>query len=397
MHAPKLEILSPEMMSDPIATLAHFREHDPVPQAVDFPAYLLTRYEDVSRLRNYDVFSTQLIRQMREAIDGPNMMQLDGDEHRRNRGLVQPAFKPKVLAAFVERELIPIIEQQIDAIAGLGHTDLMQTFCRKVPFWTVARLLGLEIHDEVRLAHLFLEQATADPVQAAGDPSRLERSMAAQRELKQLVRVVVERVTAEPDDSFVSQLVQARAADGDRLSEEEVYGLLMFLLPAGLGTTQAALGTAIYNLGSRPSIAEELRADPSGWQQALEETLRWRAPIPYQNRVTLCDVEVRGVTIPAGSMVLASLNSANRDPEVFDRPDEFDIHRNPNRHVSFGVGIHRCPGSHLARIVFSEMVTAVLERMPDYEIALDRVEEYPDWAMVGGWSRMPATFTPSTP
>src|SRR5262249_12052878 len=160
-------------------------------------------------------FSTQLIRQMRESIDGLNMMQLDGEEHRRNRGLVQPAFKPKVLAAFVERELHPIIEQQIEAIAGLGHTDLMQTFCRKVPFWTVAGLLGLEIHDEVRLAHLFLEQAAADPVQAARDPSRLERSMAAQRELKQLVRVVVERVTAKPDDSFVSQLVQARSSDGD--------------------------------------------------------------------------------------------------------------------------------------------------------------------------------------
>ena len=70
--------------------------------------------------------------------------------------------------------------------------------------------------------------------------------------------------------------------------------------------------------------------------------------------------------------------------------------RNPNRHVSFGVGIHRCPGSHLARMVFSEMITAVLQRMPDYEIALDDVAEYPDWAMVGGWARMPATFTPGT-
>jgi cytochrome P450 len=368
MYEPKLEILSPEMMSDPIATLAYFRERDPVPLAVDFPAYLLTRYEDVSRLRDYEIFSTQLIRQMRESIDGLNMMQLDGEEHRRNRGLVQPAFKPKVLAAFVERELIPIIDEQIDAIASLGHTDLMETFCRKVPFWTIARLLGLEIQDEVRLAHLFLEQAAADPVQAAGDPSRLERSMAAQRELKQLVRVVVERVTAEPDDSFVSQLVQARSSDGDQLSEDEIYGLLMFLLPAGLGTTQAALSTAVYNLATRPWLLEELRADPSGWQQALEETLRWRAPIPYQNRVTLRDVEVRGVTIPAGTMVLAALNAANRDPAVFDRPDEFDIHRNPNRHVSFGVGIHACLGAPIARSSLREGIPRLFARLPNLRV-----------------------------
>ncbi len=368
MHAPKLEILSPEMMSDPIAILAHYREHEPVPQAVDFPAYLLTRYEDVSRVRDYEIFSTRLIRQMRESIDGLNMMQLDGDEHRRNRGLVQPAFKPKVLAAFVERELIAIIDQQIDAIAGLGRTDLMETFCRKVPFWTIARLLGLEIDDEVRLAHLFLEQAAADPVQAAGDPSRLERSMAAQHELKKLVRVVVERVTAEPDESFVSQIVQARSSEGDRLSVDEIYGLLMFLLPAGLGTTQAALSTAVYNLATRPWLLEELRTDPSGWQQALEETLRWRAPIPYQNRVTLRDVEVRGVTIPAGSMVLAALNAANRDPGVFDRPDEFDIHRNPNRHVSFGVGIHACLGAPIARSSLREGVPRLFARLPNLRV-----------------------------
>ncbi len=363
MLAPKLEILSPEMMSDPIPILAHFREHDPVPQAADFPAYLLTRYDDVARLRDQEVFSTRLIRQMRESIDGPNMMQLDGEEHRRNRGLVQPAFKPKVLASFVERELVPIIEQQLDDIAVDGQTDLMTTFCRKVPFWTVARLLGLEIDDEVRLAHLFLEQAAADPVQAAGDPKRLERSMAAQAQLKELIRPVVERVRRRPDDSFVSQLVQAQSSSGDRLSEEEVYGLLMFLLPAGLGTTQAALGTAIYNLASRPEILKVLRTNPSLWQQALEETLRWRAPIPYQNRVTLRDVEVRGVTIPAGTMVLASLNAANRDPLVFERPDEFDIHRHPNRHVSFGVGVHACLGAPIARSSLREGVPRLFARL----------------------------------
>ena len=98
-----------------------------------------------------------------------------------------------------------------------------------------------------------------------------------------------------------------------------------------------------------------------------------------------------------GDYVLLSEAAADRDAAEFERADEFVIDRMPNRHLSFGVGIHRCPGSHLARMVFEEMITAVLQRMPDYEIALDDVAEYPDWAMVGGWQRMPATFTPSTP
>ena len=96
-----------------------------------------------------------------------------------------------------------------------------------------------------------------------------------------------------------------------------------------------------------------------------------------------------------GDEVLLSEVAAGRDAAEFPDADTFVIDRNPNRHVSFGVGIHRCPGSHLARITFSEMISAVLQRMPDYEIAPDQVVDYPDWAMVGGWQRMPATFTPS--
>jgi cytochrome P450 len=130
---------------------------------------------------------------------------------------------------------------------------------------------------------------------------------------------------------------------------------------------------------------------------ATEEFLRFYPPARAHKRIVAADTEFGGVQMKQGEAVLLSEVAAGRDDAEFPDADQFVIDRNPNRHVSFGVGIHRCPGSHLARIVFSETITAVLERMPDYEIALDRVEEYPDWAMVGGWSRIPATFTPSAP
>ena len=130
---------------------------------------------------------------------------------------------------------------------------------------------------------------------------------------------------------------------------------------------------------------------------ATEEFLRFYPPARAHKRIVAVDTEFGGVTMKAGDEVLLSEVAAGRDESEFPDADTFVIDRNPNRHVSFGVGIHRCPGSHLARITFSEMISGVLERMPDYHIDPDAVVDYPDWAMVGGWQRMPATFTPDHP
>ena len=110
-------------------------------------------------------------------------------------------------------------------------------------------------------------------------------------------------------------------------------------------------------------------------------------------RTVAVDTVFEGVEMKKGERMLLSEAAAGRDESAFENAHEFVIDRDPNRHLAFGVGIHRCPGSHLARMEFEEMIAAVLQRMPDYEIASDVVEEYPDWAMVGGWRRLPATFT----
>ncbi len=153
-----------------------------------------------------------------------------------------------------------------------------------------------------------------------------------------------------------------------------------------------AVGLAQY-----PANRERLIDEPNLFPLATEEFLRFYPPARARKRIVAVDTEFGGVEMKKGDSVLLSEAAAGRDESEFPNADEFVIDRNPNRHLSFGVGIHRCPGSHLARIVFSEMITAVLQRMPDYEITLDDVTEYPDWAMVGGWQRIPATFTPSTP
>ncbi len=163
----------------------------------------------------------------------------------------------------------------------------------------------------------------------------------------------------------------------------------------GIDTTTALAGGALLHLSQFPADRKRLVDEPELLPLATEEFLRFYPPARAHKRIVAVDTEFGGVTMHEGDEVLLSEVAAGRDSAEFPDADTFVIDRNPNRHVSFGVGIHRCPGSHLARITFSEMISAVLRRMPDYEIAPDQVVDYPDWAMVGGWQRMPATFTPT--
>ncbi len=127
---------------------------------------------------------------------------------------------------------------------------------------------------------------------------------------------------------------------------------------------------------------------------ATEEFLRFYPPARTHARTVTEDLEFEGCPMRAGDRVLLSEISSGRDASAFPDADAFVIDRNPNRHLSFGVGLHRCVGSHLARIEFIEVITQILQRLPDFEIDVDAVVEYPNWASVGGWAKLPATFTP---
>ena len=202
-----------------------------------------------------------------------------------------------------------------------------------------------------------------------------------------------DRIASPRDDALTA--IAHHEIDGVRLSEETALSIAFLTTAGGVDTTTSLTGAALLHLSQHPADRERLLNEPDLLPLATEEFLRYYPPARAHARIVAVDTVFEGVEMKQGDRVLLSEAAAGRDESAFENADEFVIDRNPNRHVSFGVGIHRCPGSHLARIEFSEMITAVLERMPDYEIALDGVEEYPDWAMVGGWRRMPATFTPN--
>jgi cytochrome P450 len=392
---PSVQLFSPEFQSNPHPALAWYREHEPVFLPEDIPAYVLTRYSDVQGMRDQDTYSVAMIRAMREQIDGVNVMQLDGAEHKRSRALVGVGFRPRVINQFVGQEVVPIIDELLDGLAA-GHqeVDLNPTFCQRVPFWSVARLLGLSVTEESTLAQLYRDQIAYTPLTAG--PDDLARSLAAREGLTELLTPAIESVRANPDDSFLASLIAAETGSGDSLTEDELLGFLRFLLPAGLETTMSSMSNAIYELRRRPGLVESLQAAPESWGRALEETIRWHAPITYVNRVTMRDVELHGTVIPAGSIVLGSLNSANRDRLVFDRPDEFDPTRQPNEHVSFGVGVHMCIGAPLARATLRAALPRLFERFPDLQLAPGFAGEY-EGVFDNRLVRLPVTLGAAAP
>ena len=196
-----------------------------------------------------------------------------------------------------------------------------------------------------------------------------------------------------PRDDAMS-LIAHHDLDGERIPRETAESIVFMTVGGGVDTTTALIGAALLHLSQYPEDRRRLIEDPSLLVMATEEFLRYYPPARTHARTVTEDIEFAGCPMRKGDRVLLSEISSGRDEQAFPGADEFVIDRNPNRHLSFGVGLHRCVGSHLARIEFAEVITAILTRLPDFEIDEAAVVEYPNWASIGGWAKLPATFTP---
>ena len=203
---------------------------------------------------------------------------------------------------------------------------------------------------------------------------------------------VRQRETSPRDDAMTA--ITHHEIDGARIPRETAESIVFMTVGGGVDTTTALIGAALLHLSQFPDDKHRLLGDPDLLVTGTEEFLRYYPPARTHARTVTADVEFEGCVMRAGDRVLLSEVSAGRDERVFPDADMFVIDRNPNRHLAFGVGLHRCVGSHLARIEFAEVITQILRRLPDFEIELDAVVEYPNWASVGGWAKLPATFTP---
>jgi cytochrome P450 len=374
--------LSPEFGADPYAVYAGLRAEGPV-HAIDFPpgasAFVVVDYEHARPALNDPRLSKNLAsgpEWFREAISqqnpvlGDNMLMSDPPDHTRLRRVVSKAFTPRRIERLRPR-VQAITDELIDAFEG-DTVELIDAFAFPLPIIVICELLGVPDRDRAD----FRRWSGALVTPAVNEELARSRDEASDALRAYFTRLIAER-RAAPTDDLVSVLVTS-----DELSEREVLSTLALLLIAGHETTVNLIGNGMLALLRNPDQLDLLRAKPELLPNAIEEFLRYDAPVERATfRIALEDMEIAGTPIPKGSFVHISIGAAGRDPKAFDRAESLDVAREDNRHVGFGHGLHFCLGAPLARMEGQIAFGSLLARLGDIRLACP--EEQLSWRFSG--------------
>ena len=359
------DIMDPGFVKDPYPIFSALRATCPIPHTERWQgSWMPTTYADIRDFANdVELFSSSNpIVIPHPSPDAPpvNAPPITSDPplHHAARRLILPAFSPRATERHVDytRDLC---RRLLRGFIEDGRADGAADYAQQIPPRVIAHLLGV---DEERAADFTdwvrgaLELGLVDP--ELRDASRIK-----------IMRFFEEEVAARrenPGDDFISELM-AQEVDGEPISDHQVIGTCNLLLVAGIDTTWSSIGSALWHLASHPEDRCRLVEDPDLIPTALEELLRAYSPVSMA-RVVTKDVEVKGCPMKAGDKVIMSFPAANRDPAVFENPDEVIIDRAENRHIAFGVGIHRCAGSNLARMEMQVAIEEWLRMIPEFEL-----------------------------
>jgi cytochrome P450 len=330
--------------------------------------WLVTRYEDCLRvLRDPTTFSSHPVtvpRSIQAAEENrPIPIGYDAPEHTRYREMITPLFAPRRMRALEER-IREVTSELIDAFDdGSGSVEFVDAFARALPSYVFQLLMGWPLDD----AGLFAGWSH-DILHGRGETieeGNLIRFQAMQDCYAYFAQLIAAR-RADPREDFTTRLAQ-----DETLTADELHRMLMLLMLGGLHTVQGTLAYGMIWLIEHPEERRRLAADPSGIPSAVEEILRWEPPV-WPARRAIRDVMFGDVLVKADDMLVAVTIGANRDGAEFPEPEDFRIDRNPNRHLTFSVGPHRCVGAHLARVELGIAFGELLRRWGDFEIDPDR-------------------------
>jgi cytochrome P450 len=325
-------------------------------------------------VRNADVYSS--------GIEGAPLgvkrplipLQIDPPEHRKYRKLLDPLFAPKQMAK-LEPQISAQVNELIDRFADRGSCDFTNEFAIPLPSTIFLRLFGLPLTELPQL--LEFNERTQRPEGGTSAEHLAARQANARDVYRYFEAVIAERRREAPRHDLLSTLLTADV-EGERLTDDEVVDISFLMILAGLDTITDTLTCSFKFLAEHPGHRQRIVDDPAIIPSAVEELLRWETPVMTIIRVAQADDEIEGCPVRHGDWVLACLGSANTDEKEFENPDEVIFERNPNRHIAFGGGIHRCLGSHLAR---QELRVALREwhrRLPSYDLPAGFVPEYSD-------------------
>ena len=335
-----------------------------IPSRANADAHLVGRHADVvTVLRSPDVFSSRFdavhIGQVRPLIP----LQIDPPDHAKYRKLLDPLFAPRRIALLEDRTRA-LVSDLVEAVADDGGCNYHAAVSEPLPSTVFLELLGLPVSRAAEF--IALKDGIIRPPARTPEERSAMVDAAGARIYAVLQEVLDQRLEA-PRDDFISDFLDAEV-DGERLTPEEVIDICYLFFLAGLDTVTASLDCMMARLALHPAERRRLADDPSVIPHAVEEMLRWETPVTAVVRVTTQDTELSGCPIAADQVVSVMLGAANTDERAWDKAESVDIDRRVNKHLAFGGGVHRCLGSHLARMELRVVLEEWHARIPEYRV-----------------------------
>ena len=394
-----IDMQDPAFRANPYPTYARMR-HDMPMTKVRVPgfgreAWLVSRYDDIVGALKDPRLSSDMMK-LRSGgkprwfprsfrILANSMVTTDDPDHARLKTLVHKGFTPSRVEHMTNR-VQEIADELLAKLEGREVVDLLAEFALVLPMTVISEMLGVPVKERAKFRRFMLHLLD-------GPPSGIVRLVTGMYNNIRMIRYLdglIDLRRREPDEGLITALVGAEQS-GDRLSQDELVGMVFLLLLAGHETTVNLIGNGMLALMDDREQLDLLHANPAYVRTAVEELLRFTNPVQHSViRHATEDMEIAGVTIPKSDRVILMLAAANRDEAVFENSETLDITRDPNRHLGFGLGIHFCLGAPLARMEGAIALNALIQRFPDIELAIPRDKvEWRQNSLLRGLAKLP--------
>ena len=370
-----------EDTADPYPLYAEWRAERPIWWAEDLQGWVLSRYEDVRNvLRDAATFSSHLPSARAEATVALPLLHDDPPRHTALRAIVNRSFTSRVMRE-IEADLEEVVDQLLDDIDPAQPVDIAEAFTIPLPVALISHFMGIpfERKDDFK--------RWSDSLTATGTAKTMAERMPDILEMMAFFRDEIPKRRQQPGEDLISKVVAAEI-EGEPLTEEVIVGYCQLLLIAGNETTTNLLSNLLNYIANHPDIWQTLKREPDKVEAAVEECLRYDAPVHWVNRVALVDTEIRGQKIAKGDSVYTVLGSANRDADHYEDPDTFRLDRARSDHHTFGHGIHFCIGAPLARMEAKYAIEGMRKRFGTIEHASAGQNERTHSTMLRGYHHL---------
>ena len=350
-----MRLFNPAIADDPYPHYQQWRENLPIFKDEESGDWIISRHEDVLRaLKDHKQFSSSAFAESEQSAVALPLLSDDPPRHTKLRALVNRAFTSRTLKD-IETDINTLSRSLVKAMSIGTPVDIAEAFTIQLPVAVISQMMGIPVErgDDFK--------RWSDALTGTSEAANMEERMPDIIEMAAFFSALIPQRRANPGEDLISKVVNAEV-DGEQLSDEDITGFCMLIMIAGNETTTNLLSNLLHYAASNPGLWEELRSDRSKIDAAVEEILRYDAPVQFVFRTVTEDMNLHGQTLSAGDIAILLMGSANRDTAQHEAPDEFRLDRAPNSHLTFGHGIHFCIGAPLGRMEARIGLEALLDR-----------------------------------